>query len=107
MTGADRLTYSCLQQPICFASTDGDGIFVIADLGEESVGHVSLSLETDEACKAILVWGEHLSDLRVRSQIESRNFAIELKLRKGKNEWTDYLHRIGGRYLCVLQRLIR
>lgn len=101
MTGADRLTYSYLQQPICFASTDGDGIFVIADLGEESVGHVSLSLETDEACKAILVWGEHLSDLRVRSQIESRNFAIELKLQKGKNEWTDYLHRIGGRYLCV------
>lgn len=101
MTGKDRLSYADLRQPLNFSAPDGDGIFVVCDLGEESAGHCSLCVEVEEPCRAALVWGEHLSDLRVRSHIDTRNFAEELRLRAGKNEWTDYLHRIGGRYLCL------
>ena len=56
-----------------FAVNDGNGVFIVVDLGRESVGHLSFSIETDCDCNAMIGWGEHLKDLRVRSTIGQRN----------------------------------
>ena len=84
-----------------FAVQDGDGVFILVDLGRESVGHLSFSIQTDCDCNAIIGWGEHLKDLRVRSTIDFRNFATNFRLKKGVNEFDGYLSRLGCRYLCL------
>lgn len=101
MTGKDRLRFAALPEPVRFAGDGGDGVYVLVDLLRETAGHLSLSVNVPCAVRAILVWGEHLSDLRVRSFVGERNFAVPLQLRAGENVLDDYLHRLGGRYLCL------
>lgn len=103
MTGRARTDFAVLnaQNPLVFKSDEGDGIFVVADLGWETAGHLDFSVKVDKDCKMLVGWGEHLVDLRVRTEIDGRNFASEFILKKGKNEFIDYLRRIGCRYLCL------
>ncbi|MFR1982397.1 MAG: hypothetical protein ACLS4Z_00645 [Christensenellaceae bacterium] len=65
----------------------------------ETSGYLSFSLTVEKPCSAILCWGEHLSDLRIRSSVEGRNFASELALKAGENSLDEYLCRVGCRYL--------
>lgn len=101
MTGKDRLLFAALPEPVRFVGEGGDGVYVLADLLRETAGHLSLSVSVPRAVRAAIVWGEHLTDLRVRSFVGGRNFAIPLRLRAGENVLDDYLHRLGGRYLCL------
>jgi len=101
MTGKNRMAYADLQEPVCFTAQGGDGVFVLADVGFETAGVMSFSVTVDKPCKAYVGWGEHLSDLRIRTEIEDRNFAQEFTLKAGKNEFNGYLERIGCRYLCM------
>ena len=87
--------------PLNFKAVGGNGLFFIADLGYETAGHLDFSIEVEDDCKAIIGWGEHLVDLRVRTEIDGRNFASEFTLKKGVNNFTDYLRRIGCRYICA------
>ncbi len=82
-----------------FASKGGSGVFVIVELDREAAGYPSLLVTVKKPCRAVLVWGEHLSDLRIRSAVGGRNFATELYLSAGVNELDDRIHRIGCRYL--------
>jgi hypothetical protein len=88
-----------LKSPVTFASKEGDGIFVIVDLGAESVGFPSFSISVKKSCKARLCWGEHLKDLRIRANIGPRHFAYGFTLNEGENKFTEYFRRIGCRYL--------
>ena len=103
MTERNRTDSAVLNEnsPLNFKTNDGDGLFVVVDLGCETAGHLEFSVETDEDCKMTIGWGEHLVDLRVRTEIDGRNFAADFTLKKGKNRFTDYLRRIGCRYLCA------
>lgn len=101
MTGKGRAEFADLSSPLRFSATGGDGIFVVVDLLKEVSGYLSLSLKTTRACRAFLGWGEHLSDLRVRTKIANRNFASALYLAAGENKLSDDLHRIGCRYLAL------
>ncbi len=101
MTGENRLSRANLASPVRFSAKGGDGIYVLADLGMERAGYLSLSVSVPTACRAILAWGEHLADLRVRAAVGPRNFASALVLNAGKNRLDDYLHRLGCRYLCL------
>ncbi len=78
-----------------------DGVFVVADLGCETCGYLSISLTAEEDCDAIIGWGEHLADLRPRTSVGGRNFALSLRLKKGENVLDDRLLRFGLRYLCL------
>ncbi|MFQ9736613.1 MAG: hypothetical protein ACLR06_02170 [Christensenellaceae bacterium] len=80
-----------LDKPLGFSAdlSGGDGLFVVADLSGETSGYLSFSLTVEKPCSAILCWGEHLSDLRIRSSVEGRNFASELALKAGKTPWTN------------------
>lgn len=101
MTGKNRTVYADLHEPITFTATGGNGVFILADVGFETTGVITFSVSVEKECKAYLGWGEHLSDLRVRTEIDDRNFAQEFTLKAGKNEFDGYLERIGCRYLCL------
>lgn len=103
MTGRNKTDSDILNDnsPLEFKASDGDGVFFIADLGSETAGHLDFSVEVGKECKMLIGWGEHLADLRVRTEIDGRNFASEFTLKKGVNNFTDYLRRIGCRYVCT------
>ncbi len=105
MTGQERTVAADLHKPVRFSAQGGDGVFVIADVGFETTGSLTFSVCVDKPCKAYLGWGEHLVDLRVRTEINGvghdRNFAQAVILNAGENNLDAYLERIGGRYLCL------
>ncbi len=101
MTGKDRSTADTLTSPLTFAANGGDGLFVIADLGRETCGHLSLCVSVKHPCTMLLGWGEHLSDLRVRTYVGGRNFGMKIDLQAGENRLDDDLLRLGCRYLCI------
>ncbi len=101
MTGKNRTVYANLPESVRFSAEGGDGVFVVADVGFETSGVISFCLTVEKDCKAYIGWGEHLSDLRVRTEIDDRNFAQAFTLKAGKNDFDGYLERIGGRYLCL------
>ncbi len=76
-----------------------DGSYIIADLGEENTGILSLDIELSEESRIIIGWGEHLTDGRVRSFIGGRNFASEIRLPKGRHDLDFPLLRCGLRYI--------
>ncbi|MFQ7078185.1 MAG: hypothetical protein ACLRSW_09760 [Christensenellaceae bacterium] len=100
MTGRYRVGNAVVDKPLGFSAdlSGGDGLFVVADLSGETSGYLSFSLTVEKPCSAILCWGEHLSDLRIRSSVEGRNFASELALKAGKTPGRISLPR-GVRYL--------
>lgn len=99
MTGEFRTYNYTLKAPIKFSINEGDGVFVIVDLGRESVGFPRFKISVKENCKAYLCWGEHLQDLRIRAHVGPRNFAYGFTFKAGENEFTEYFRRIGGRYM--------
>ncbi len=80
---------------------ENDGCFAIVDLGEETVGLLSLDITLPEDCRVMLGWGEHLDDGRVRSWLGGRNFCLDLKLKKGRRQFLYPYRRIGARYLQI------
>ena len=84
-------TPTALQKP--------DGILALVDLGAENTGILSLDIEVPEECDILIGWGEHLTDLRVRSWIAGRNFASRFRAKAGRNHFEYPLLRLGLRYL--------
>ncbi len=76
-----------------------DGIYAIIDLGAESAGFLSLDIELDYDADIFIGWGEHLSDLRVRTSIGGRNFAARYRAKKGRSHFENLLLRCGLRYV--------
>ncbi len=99
MTGKNKIEYADLHVPVTFSSNGGDGVFVVIDLLKQTSGYPEFSIELDKACKGLFVWGEHLADLRIRSEVGGRNFASEYSFVKGENNFAGYIHRLGCRYL--------
>ncbi len=101
MTGENRLEKDTLSNPITFQANGGDGLYVIADAGKETCGHLGFTVTVEKPCKMIVGWGEHLADLRVRTESDNRCFTMEIFLKAGENVFDDYLLRLGCRYLCI------
>ena len=80
-------------------SEQADGLYFVVDLGEERAGYLAFELELKEDAAVDVGFGEHLDDLRVRSEISGRNFAMSFRCKKGVNRFDDRLKRIGCRYL--------
>lgn len=81
------------------AGPEPDGVFAIVDLGEENTGFISLDIDVPCDCDIYIGWGEHLADLRVRSFVGGRNFAVKYRARAGRNRFENPLFRCGLRYL--------
>lgn len=80
---------------------DGDGIYFIVDLGEETVGYTDLEIEVPEECDILIGHGEHLEDLRVRASVGGRVFVNRYHAKAGLNKFFNPLRRMGLRYLQI------
>ena len=71
------------------------------DLGREVVGYLTFETEAREATEVNISYGECLKNGHVKRKIGTRDFSIDYVSREGKNEYTNYMLRIAGRYLEV------
>ena len=84
---------------IKFKNNNNEGIYLIIDLGKETAGSFSIKIETDKETKIDVGYGEHLEDLRCRTEISERCFAFEITTKVGLTKYNNYIKRIGARYL--------
>lgn len=71
------------------------------DLGAETVGYLSLTVEAEEAATLTVAYGEHLADGAVRRKIDIRDFSVEYRAPAGASSFTHYMLRLACRYLEV------
>lgn len=104
---AKELTQSEGGEGICFPSREGirfsgdegDGIYLILDLGEETAGYLDMDLICPTAVRTDIGFGEHLEDLRVRTDVGGRHFTFQWEAPDRRRRFTHYFHRVGARYL--------
>ena len=73
----------------------------LIDLGEETVGLLTMKFDSPKEQKILIAWGEHLRDGHVSRIIGARDFSVEYTAKIGKNNYTNYMLRLGVRYLEV------
>lgn len=76
-----------------------DGVYAVLDLGGETNGLLTFSVDVPEETEILIGIGEHLDDLRVRSYVGHRNFAFRYQAKAGHNEFFHPFQRYGLRYL--------
>ena len=79
----------------------GENMYFVFDLLKESNGYLYFDFDLEAPADIEIAYGEHLDDLRVRSKIGYRNFTSVIHAAKGANTFTDYINRIGCRYVQV------
>ena len=71
------------------------------DLGGETVGVAQLNFYSKTKQTVTVAWGEHLVDGQVRRIIRNRDFSFTYVAKEGKNDFCNYMLRLGCRYLEV------
>lgn len=84
---------------ITLGSEDGDGLYVVLDLKKETVGLLTLDMELPQDATVLVGFGEHLDDLRVRTEVGGRQFAAVYHGRGGRQHFQHPFRRLGARYL--------
>ena len=79
----------------------GDGVYFVFDLGDEMTGFLDISLSLPKGTEILISYGEHLDDLRVRSEVDGRSFCFRYIAKEGRNDYFDPFHRMGLRYLQI------
>jgi len=87
---------------IALADGQGDGLYLLVDLQEETAGLLTLDLDLPESCEILIGFGEHLDDLRVRTSVGGRQFAASYYGKPGRQQFLHPFKRLGGRYLHVM-----
>ena len=82
-------------------TSDDDGRHWLVDLGEETVGLLTMQFTTAKQQDICVAWGEDLPDGHVKRLLGNRNFSIGYTAIAGQNDYTNYMLRIAGRYLEV------
>ena len=95
----EKRMFMALDRPVSFSAVDGDGVFILIDLGREEAGFPFLEFTVEQACEVEVGFGEHINDGRVRSSVGGRNFSFEYRAKAGKNRFCNDFRRLGGRYL--------
>lgn len=77
-----------------------NGYYIILDMGKETVGYLTFDITAPAGTVVDISHGEHLADGRVRVNINGGlNFTDRYICKEGRNEFTYYHRRLGGRYL--------
>ena len=87
------------EEGIALSVEQGDGIYVLLDLQEETAGLLTLDLELPQEAEILIGFGEHLDDLRVRTDVGGRQFCAVYHGVPGRQRFTHYHKRLGCRYL--------
>lgn len=78
-----------------------DNVYWIADLKDMIAGYISIDIEAEDGAYLDIAYGEHLTDLRIRSRVEVGNFAFRCVCRQGRQKIRFYIKRLSGRYLQI------
>lgn len=73
----------------------------LIDLGKETVGLPILEFTSPIEQNIRVDWGEDLQNGHVRRLIQGRDFSFDYVAKKGKNEYVNYMLRLGCRYLEI------
>ena len=76
-----------------------EGNYYLIDLGEETVGLPTLDITSESSQKILVTWGEDLQGGHVRRRIGNRDFSFEYIAKEGRNQYTNYMLRLGCRYM--------
>ncbi len=76
-----------------------NGVYFVIDLKENLAGYFTMTLNTAEGTVIDIGYGEHLEDMRVRTEVGERNFAVRYISRGGKQTFTGVFRRFGCRYI--------
>lgn len=87
------------EEGVQISADEGDGIYLILDLGEETAGYLDIDLVCPSAVRVDISYGEHLEDLRVRTDVGERHFTFQWEAPCERRRFTHYFHRVGARYL--------
>lgn len=79
----------------------GDESRYLFDLGEESVGFLSFSLNSESAQRLNIAYSEILENGRVKRCIGPRDFSVEYTTKSGQNVYTNYMLRLACRYIEI------
>ena len=94
----DKLTIKDRAKATCLKA---EGNYYLMDLGEETVGLPVLEFFSETSQKIRVDWGEDLQDGHVRRMIDYRDFSFDYVAKAGKNEYVNYMLRLGCRYLEI------
>ena len=72
---------------------------VLVDLGAEYVGLPTLEISSPRPQTVTVAFGEHIADGNVRRKNDVRDFSFEYVASAGENSFTNYMLRLGARYL--------
>lgn len=78
-----------------------EGNYYLFDLGQETVGIPMLSFTSNCEQNILVQWGENLQDGHVRRIIGDRDFSFNYGAKPGRNDFRNYMLRMGCRYLEV------
>ena len=92
---------SRLLEPVAITLLKNEPDHYLVDLGEECVGLPTLDFDTEVPQKITVAWGEHILDGGVRRNPDNKDFSFEYIAKEGHNTYTNYMLRLGGRYLEV------
>lgn len=84
---------------LCLHAEQGDGIYLLLDLGQTTSGLLVLDVTTPGPSVVDVAFGEHLEDLRVRSSVGGRCFAVSCGAGPERNRFLHPFRRLAGRYL--------
>lgn len=87
---------------LALRTDEGDGIYLLFDLKEETVGCLVLDLVCDFPAHVDVSYGEHLEDLRLRTDVGGRHFTFRWEAQSERKRFVHRFHRLGGRYLQLL-----
>lgn len=74
----------------------------LIDLTKETVGLIDLNFYSEKEQKIVIAFGEITENNRVRRIIGGNDYSVEYIAKRGENHYTNYMLRLGCRYLEVL-----
>lgn len=77
----------------------GDGMYLVFDLGKETVGYLELEIACPTPTTVDVGFGEHLEDLRVRTNVGGRQFVLRCQASPEGSVFVHRFIRLGCRYL--------
>lgn len=87
--------------PAPFTVLRSEPTHYLIDLLQETVGFLTIDMESSCEQEVLVAYGEHITDGGVRRRIGARDFSVELRLRPGRNTCTGPLRRLGLRYIEI------
>ncbi len=90
----------CLKPSIKGKITKTESSYII-DFGREIVGLAHLDFISGKAQKINVAYGEILKDGHVKRKIDGRDFSFDYIAKRGENQYTNYMFRLGLRYIEI------